>query len=254
MIKRSHCLILALAVIALTHLYCAGAPQLASAHRTVVVELFTAEGCSSCPPADELLGRLSKQTFPDGLEVIPLGLHVDYWNAQGWRDRFSSADYTERQERYAQRFHLPDVYTPQMVIEGSVAVTGNDVPAVLHAVSEAAQRPQLTEVQLSTSEGGLKVTVKSGQSNAATVMLALTEDNVTSKVNAGENSGRELHHSAVVRKLQTLGRLREGNFETAVRLSIAKDWKREDMRVVVFVQDSSRGEISGAATTGFPLP
>ena len=253
MLKRVHCFILALAVIAPTHLYCDGATQPASSRRAVVVELFTAEGCSSCPPADELLGRLSKQTFPDGLEVVPLGLHVDYWNAQGWKDRFSSADYTQRQERYAQRFHLPDLYTPQMVIEGSVAVTGNDVPAVLRAVSAAAQRPQLAEVQLSTSEGRLKVTVKSGQSNAATVMLALTEDNVISKVSAGENSGRELHHSAVVRKLQTLGRLREGKFETSVRLTIAKDCKREDTHVVVFVQNSSNGEISGAATTAFPL-
>src|SRR5713226_4713153 len=94
--------------------------------KAVVVELFTSEGCSSCPPADELLSRLRQQTSAQGVEVIPLGFHVDYWNFQGWRDRFSSADYSKRQEQYAQKLHLEGPYTPQMVVDGGTQFVGND--------------------------------------------------------------------------------------------------------------------------------
>ncbi|HEY6307295.1 MAG TPA: DUF1223 domain-containing protein [Candidatus Angelobacter sp.] len=246
--------ILLSAVIVPVCLQGAGAPTPVASRKAVVVELFTAEGCSTCPPADELLGRLRQEKFPDGLEVIPLGLHVDYWNSQGWKDRFSSVDYTQRQEKYAQQFHLGELYTPQMVVDGSVAVTGNDAPRVLQVVSQAAQRPQVADIQISTAAEKLTVIVKAEQSAGGTVMLALTEDNLTSKVSAGENNGRELHHSAVVRKLQPLGPLRNGSFETSVLLSIRKDWKREDMRIVVFVQESYSGRIDGAATAAVPLP
>src|SRR6516165_10622564 len=87
--------------------------------KAVVVELFTSEGCSSCPPADALLGRLRQETLVEGVEVIPLGLHVDYWNHQGWIDRFSSASYTERQRTYAEKLHIAETYTPQMVVDGA---------------------------------------------------------------------------------------------------------------------------------------
>lgn len=251
---RRHALILFSTMIAVTYLHGGGGGLPESSHRTVVVELFTAEGCSSCPPADELLGRLRTQTFANGAEIIPLGLHVDYWNFQGWKDRFASADFTHRQEKYKQNLNLPELYTPQMVIDGSVDVTGNDAPRVLAAVSQAALRPQRAEIHMSMADGKLKINVKAEQSNAATVMLALTEDNLMTKVGAGENAGRELHHSAVVRKLQSVGELHGGNFENSVPLTFGRDWKRENMHVVVFVQDSSTGKIDGAASEAAPLP
>jgi len=227
----------------------AGTPE--AARKCVVVELFTSEGCSSCPPADALLGRLTEVKLADGLQVVPLGLHVDYWNQQGWVDRFSSDAYTRRQQKYAERFRIEGPYTPQMVVDGELQFTGNDARRAQEAILQAAQRPQPAQIQISPASQGapdsMQVQVKTG-AGAGEVMLAVTEDNLATKVGAGENGGRELHHWAVVRELRSIGRLRDGSFEAAVPLKLKKDWKREDLRVVVFVQDPATGRIDGAAT------
>src|SRR5579862_6970255 len=99
-------------------------PATVDAHRTVVVELFTSEGCSSCPPADELLGHLRQDLSAKNIQVIPLGFHVDYWNSQGWKDRFSSASFTQRQEQYAKSLKVDGPYTPQMVVDGTSEFVG----------------------------------------------------------------------------------------------------------------------------------
>lgn len=225
-----------------------GTPAAPAARKAVVVELFTSEGCSSCPPADELLGRLRQEKFSGGLEVIPLGLHVDYWNFQGWTDRFSSAAYSRRQEKYAQKFRIEGPYTPQMVVDGASEFVGSDTARARQAIAQAALRLQLAQVEISfAAPDNLLVRVKAQENASGEVMLVLTEDNLASKVRAGENDGRELHHAAVVRELHTLGRLRNGGFEAAVPLKLAKEWKREDMRIVVFVQEPSSGSIQGAA-------
>ncbi len=223
----------------------------APVRQAVVVELFTSEGCSSCPPADELLGRLRQEKFADGLEVIPLGLHVDYWDFQGWTDRFSSAGYTQRQEKYAQRFRIEGPYTPQIVVDGAAEFVGNDAARVRPAILQAASRPQLARVQVSISPDAsqlLQIQASSAAGTSGEVMLAYTEDNLASKVRAGENKGRELRHSAVVRALRSLGHLRNGSFETSVPLKLKSDWKRNDVRVVVFVQEPDNGAIDGAAS------
>jgi hypothetical protein len=225
-----------------------GAPAPPAARKAVVVELFTSEGCSSCPPADDLLARLRQEKFAEGMEVIPLGLHVDYWNFQGWTDRFSSAAYTRRQEKYAQKFRIEGPYTPQMVVDGAQEFVGNDAARARQAITQAALRPSQAEVQISSVAGDkLLVRIKAEESVSGEVVLALTEDNLASKVHAGENDGRELHHAAVVRELQPLGRLRNGGFEAGAPLKIQKDWKRQDLRVVVFVQEPQSGRIEGAA-------
>lgn len=219
------------------------------ARKAVVVELFTSEGCSSCPPADALLGRLRQENFADGLEVIPLGLHVDYWNFQGWTDRFSSAGYTERQENYARRFHVEGPYTPQIVVDGSTEFVGNDAAHARQAIMEAALRPAPADVQVSSGgEDKVQISIKAPQGANGEVVLAYTEDNLATKVGAGENQGRELRHSAVVRELRPLGHLRNGIFEAAVPLKLKNDWKRNDVRVVVFLQESNNGAIDGAAS------
>lgn len=217
--------------------------------KCVVVELFTSEGCSSCPPADALLGRLREVKLADGVEIVPLGLHVDYWNQQGWIDRFSSDAYTRRQQKYAERFRIEGPYTPQMVVDGALQFTGNDANRAQQAILQEAQRPQPAQIQISRGEpDSVQLQVKTAAGAAGEVMLAVTEDNLATKVGAGENGGRELHHWAVVRELRSIGRLHDGSFESSVPLKLKKDWKREDLRVVVFVQDPATGRIDGAAT------
>jgi hypothetical protein len=220
--------------------------------KAVVVELFTSEGCSSCPPADALLSRLRQTPTTSGTEIIPVGLHVDYWNQLGWVDRFSSAAYTARQRAYAEKLHLAETYTPQMVVDGATQLNGSDVQSAQRAIAQASLRPQLADIHISTAaDDKLQVSIKASPEASGDVLLVLTEDNLMSKVSAGENDKRELHHAAVVRDLRVLGRLKNGAFEAGVPLKLKKEWKRDDLRVVVFVQEP-RGPIDGAASIQLP--
>jgi hypothetical protein len=218
--------------------------------KAVVVELFTSEGCSSCPPADELLSRLRQEPSNQGFEVIPLGFHVDYWNFQGWKDRFSSADYSKRQQQYAQRLRLQGPYTPQMVVGGATEFVGNNAALAHQAIAQAALRPQPAQIEISfPAKEKITVHIKAPETaHGNDVMLALTEDNLANKVSAGENDGRVLRHSAVVRDLRQLGQLHHGSFDATVPLKPGKDWKLQDLRVVVFVQEAASGKIQGAAS------
>ena len=229
-------------------------PQAPARRKAVVVELFTSEGCSSCPPADELLGRLRGVPSANGAEIIPLGFHVDYWNDLGWRDRFSSAAFTNRQATYAERFRLSGPYTPQMVVDGSQEFTGSDSPRAHEAILRAAAEPERAAVQLaSAAPGKLAVRVKGlSESAAGQVILAVTEDNLATNVGAGENNGHVLRHAAVVREFRILGQLKDGRFETESALNAAKDWKLNDLRVVVFVQPAGRDAIEGASSIPWP--
>jgi hypothetical protein len=219
------------------------------ARKAVVVELFTSEGCNTCPPADTLLARLREERTVGGAEVVLLGMHVDYWDHLGWRDRFSSATYTERQLQYKDKLHLQDAYTPQIVVDGTSQFLGSDSPHVHQGIAQAAQQPAVAEIQIAPAgESKFQVTVKGGSDASGDVMLAVTEDNLVSKVSAGENKSRELHHSAVVREFKSLGHLRNGNFDDRVSVNIKKDWKRDELRIVVFVQRSQGGAIEGAAS------
>lgn len=217
--------------------------------KTVVVELFTSEGCSSCPPADELLGHLRQDLAARNVQVIPLGFHVDYWDSQGWKDRFSSADFTRRQELYARSLNSKNgPYTPQMVIDGTADVVGNS-SQVEQVITQEAGKPDVAEVTLSP-EGTdrLSVAVKAPPASKSNVMLAITEDNLSTRVGAGENNGHTLHHAAVVREFRQLGQLHDGTFTKDVPLKVKSDWKRADLRAVVFVQENPVGKIDGAAS------
>jgi hypothetical protein len=224
----------------------------AALRKVIVVELFTSEGCSSCPPADELLARLQGIHTTNGAAIVPLGFHVDYWDSQGWQDRFSSHNYTKRQEIYAARFKIESPYTPQMVVDGNSEFTGNDVARAQHAIAQATTQPEKADVQLSwTNDQKLNVRVSSQDSGAAEVMLAISEDNLSTNVGAGENQGHVLHHAAVVRDLRHLGQLTNGQFQTDVTIKAKRDWKTKDLHVVAFVQSASGGPILGAAAVGW---
>ncbi|HLJ30620.1 MAG TPA: DUF1223 domain-containing protein [Candidatus Angelobacter sp.] len=221
----------------------------AAQRKAVVIELFTSEGCSSCPPADALLGNLGNRPSANGAEIIPLGFHVDYWDYQGWRDRFGSHSYTERQQKYAARFQLDGPYTPQLVVDGQTELVGSDSARAQNAIIQAAARQQQTDVQLSwKAPDRLLVLATTGNTAASSqVLLAITENELASNVAAGENGGHVLHHSAVVRDFRLLGRLNNGRLQVEIPVKAAADWKVKDLRLVVFVQSAPLGPIEGAA-------
>ncbi len=192
----------------------------AIAQNPVVVELFTSEGCSSCPPADAVLLDLSRHTQDGGSDLILLGEHVDYWNYIGWTDRFSSAQFSDRQSEYAKKFHLGSVYTPQMVIDGHVQFVGNDVSEVQRKIQQEAQQPKPAQVSLKwEGKSRLNIKVQSPTAPHSKVLLAVTEDGLSTSVGSGENGGRTLHHAAVVRQLRDLGSANKSIFETTVDVS-----------------------------------
>jgi hypothetical protein len=242
--------ILAVAVISVCMAVVAKTTDAGLPRKTVVVELFTSEGCSSCPPADELLGRLRHDLSAKNIQVIPLGFHVDYWDGLGWKDRFSSANFTQRQEQYARRLKVDGPYTPEMVVDGAVEFVGNNAGRAQQAIRQEASQPEVATVKISPPLAGhLDIQVKAPVSvGDALVMLAITEDNLTTQVGSGENGGRTLHHAAVVRELRQLGKLHEGSFEATVLLKLEKEWKRADLRAIVFVQQAPSGKIEGATS------
>ena len=225
----------------------------------VVVELFTSEGCSSCPAADAVLTQLVTRQPVAGVEVLALGEHVDYWDRLGWRDPFSSAAYSARQSNYDSRvFHRNEVYTPQLVVDGQLERVGSDVDAVQRAVKQAAQAPKAA-VDLAAARSGerslrvnLHVTVPRSLAlrDSADVVVAITEDNLATEVRRGENRGRTLRHSAVVRSLTTIGTLSPGESEwsTSVSVPLVADWTTANIRIISFLQERGSRRIVGAAS------
>jgi hypothetical protein len=225
----------------------AKANDAADERKPVLLELFTSEGCSSCPPADRLLASYdSGQPFP-GVELVVLSEHVDYWNRLGWTDPFSSPQFTARQQDYVTKLHLEGAYTPQLVIDGQKDVVGSDGVAARAAILAAAKNPTAA-IELKAERSGASANVMlrvSGGAPKADVYVALANDRAQSHVTRGENSGRNLQHVAVVRKLLLIGKAdARGAFTQQLTLPLTDGgaW-----RVVVFVADSGSRRVVGAA-------
>jgi hypothetical protein len=194
----------ALAVACLTSLSPAARPGSAE-HGFALVELFTSEGCSSCPPADALLGRIVAEAERGHLAVYALAYHVDYWDHLGWRDRFSSPEYTQRQDGYAREFGLTSLYTPQMVVNGERQFVGSNESAARAAIRDGLARTDAVLITLSARSASPEVVVDCTAAAApAGVRLEIgwVDDHATSSPDRGENGGRTLHHVHVVRELQ----------------------------------------------------
>lgn len=213
----------------------------------VLVELFTSEGCSSCPPADKNLAVLEKQSSANA-EIITLGLHVDYWNNIGWKDRYSSPLFSQRQEIYGQKFKIDSIYTPQMIVDGTREFVGSNLDEANIAVSEAAKMPK-AKIELAMAEDKLKINISAIPAHEnASVFLAVAEDNLSTKIGGGENGGSTLQHTSVVRQLIPVGRIlsTDKNFQTETALQIQPEWKRENLKFVIFVQENQSRRILGA--------
>ncbi len=216
-----------------------GIAPLHAGERPIVVELFTSEGCSSCPPADALLAELAGQ--PD---VLALSFHVDYWDRLGWKDPFSSPDATRRQNSYAELLGLTTVYTPQIVVDGRWQAVGSDRSEVEQALASARRSREEVAVALAVDHGRAQITLGQGGGDriAADLLLIGFDRRHVTAVSRGENGGRTLSHVDVVRSIEEIGHSDGG--KTAFEVPICSPSDR-----VAAVLQARDGRILGVAVT-----
>ncbi len=210
-----------------------------------VIELFTSEGCSSCPPADELVAKIIKEDANKAVYV--LGFHVDYWNNLGWKDEFSKAEYSDRQRKYASWLKLDQVYTPQIVVNGKKEFVGSSEGTLRNAIQAGLQKPANDAISFNTVHFThdaltLQYQTKGVSANCALV-IAFVQKNAQSHVKAGENSGRLLNHVNIVRNLATYAIHGQSGTEN-IKLPVGFD--AQTWEVVSFVQNTGTGEILSA--------
>ena len=241
-----------------------GVNQQSSGAAPVLVELFTSEGCSSCPPADAMLADLDRRQPVSGAQIIVLSEHVDYWNHDGWTDRYSSIALTERQKEYGRRFKLNDVYTPEMVVDGETQFNGSDAKAAVHAIEEARNHPKvavrisgfaldgLKTVRVHIDAAGLPASLGVRR---ADIFVAVVLNSAESQVLRGENKGRDLKHVAVAISVTKVGSVEEANgfgrerggFNRDVVVKLPSAVDAGNLRVIAFVQKSDSGAVLGAS-------
>ena len=209
-----------------------------------VVELFTSEGCSSCPPADRLLEKLNASNQDKAVYVM--AFHVDYWDHQGWKDKFSSGEYSRRQHKYADWLRLQSLYTPQIVVNGSEEYVGSDEQSVTNAISRSLGKKSTDELVLNSRIEGKNIKVdyqaKSNDPDAS-IVFALVQKKAQSDVKAGENTGRKLSHVQIVRKLDQVKLSDKGN----VTIAVPADFRSTEWELISFVQQAVNGKITAAA-------
>ena len=226
---------------------------------TAIVELFTSQGCSSCPPADRLLSKIAGDPRYQG-KVIPLSFHVDYWNYIGWTDPYSSSRWSDRQRVYAGKvFRSNRIYTPQVVVNGRSECVGNSEGEVARRITEALEAEPAGRVSLAveppTPDGHLKVKVgaklaKAAGSGNLDLWVAVYESGLATPVKSGENASRTLKNDRVVRRLEkalTLPAAAGSEKSGEIVLGLDKRWKVENVGVAAFLQDPATLAIHGAA-------
>ena len=239
-------------------LFRAGLPptQASEGRVPVLVELFTSEGCSSCPPADAFLQKLDHDQPISGADIVVLSEHVDYWDELGWKDPYSSRLFTDRQAAYGQRFGLRTVYTPQMVVDGASEFVGNDSRLAEKAFSKAVSRAKIgirfssvsaetgfVRAHLETDSLPAELGLREGE-----VYVALALDHAETQVSRGENSGRKLTYTSVLRTLERVGTLRAGDsFSKDIHLKLERGADPRSLRLIAFVQEPGYGKVAGAA-------
>ena len=248
-------------ILSFRYIHAASAPAALSRDDTpqspVLIELFTSEGCSSCPPADALLERLDRSQRASGADLIVLSEHVDYWNDIGWKDPYSSHEYSERQSAYAAQFGLGSIYTPQMIVDGHFEFVGSDERRAKQAI-ESATKVMKAPVSLSSSRTDEKMAILhietgplplSSTAESADIFLAIADDSDESHVRGGENAGRTLMHVAVLRSLIRIGALdKSAGFARDMKLDLSAKNPR-NLRVAVIIQEADAGRVWGAGFT-----
>jgi hypothetical protein len=230
----------------------------AGARTPILMELFTSEGCSSCPPVDIWVQKLDAAQPIPGAELIVLSEHVDYWNHDGWKDPFSSAQMTERQQEYTRRLGLGDVYTPQLILDGNVVLQPSQPEQIRRDFTQlSAARMIPVRIESPALEAGNpgfitgQVAIDAGaQRHGGNVYLAVTLDKTVTDVLAGENDGKKLTNVAVVKELVKIGKMDNGKaFQQTFRVKLWKGVDPSNLRLVAFVQEPGVGKVLGATMT-----
>ncbi len=226
-----------------------------SATSPVLVELFTAEGCSSCPPADEFVMQLDALQPVAGAQLIVLGEHMNYWN-DSWPDPYASTKLTARQEDYVRALNRSSPYTPQLIVDGTMELHLNDRAGMEHIFRAAAADRKipvrLTSIKVESGKpahlsGNIEID-GSAEQHKTTVYLAVALDRITSKVLRGENRGKTLAHVAVVEYFSRIGTVKPGEaFNQTFRVPLERELASTDARLVVFAQEAGNGKVVGAA-------
>jgi hypothetical protein len=218
----------------------------------ILVELFTSEGCSSCPPADEFVQKLDSLQPVEGAQLIVLSEHVDYWDHEGWKDANSSPVLTERQGAYERALGLSTPYTPQIIIDGASEIRINDPGQMEKIFQQSVATPKVpVRISMVTVDSGLLRTHveadAASDKHSADVYLAIVLDHVESQVLHGENGGKRLTHVAVVQQLTKIGKLqKDRSFADDVQLKLKAGTDPKNLRLVAFVQTSGPGKLLGA--------
>jgi len=210
-----------------------------------VVELFTSEGCSSCPPADELLAKLEKESA--GKDLFVLAYHVDYFDRLGWKDTFGSPEYSKRQTQYGQWLGLPQIYTPQVIVNGTSEFIGSEEGSIRNAISTQLGTKATAALKLQWHQTGQNFKVHyqtSGTTKGSNLLIAVIQKAATTRVARGENEGRTLSHVQIVRKLQTEKLSADGMGEVSV--SLPKDYNEKDWEIIGLLQNQKSGQLMAA--------
>jgi hypothetical protein len=214
-----------------------------------VLELFTSEGCSSCPPADDLLGKIQNEHLDK--EVYALAYHVDYWDHQGWKDNYSQSEYTKRQYAYARLFRTQSIYTPQLVVNGQEEYIGSRETNIRGAITKALEVPAAAELKLEAVLEGNKISVTysvSGAPKDSSLLLAVVQKSAQTAVKRGENADRVLSHFQIVHHLHS--HVITANSYGITQLPLPEYFDPEIFEIIGFIQDTQSGAILGAARTG----
>jgi hypothetical protein len=214
----------------------------------VVVELFTSQGCSSCPPADQIVSDLAHDDALRG-RVIPLTFHVDYWDRLGWRDPFSSAEWSRRQYTYVQALRANAAYTPQVVVGGARQFVGSNRAALEETLVALSHRKTMGSVSLTTTRSGAKATIHVNAKGSGNLLLAVFDNSAATSVRAGENLGRTIPNDATVRRLVRVGTLTGGVLDRQITLDVDPSW--HEPGVAAFLQDEQTLAIGAAASARF---
>lgn len=211
----------------------------------VLVELFTSQGCPTCPAADKVLAQLETTQPVAGAEIITLAWHVNLWDSFNWKDEFSSPVFTQRQVIYSRTLFISEIYTPQMFVDGTIHFIGSKSDKATKAITQAIKTAK-PEIDLSMNGEKLLINIpKLPKHETATVYLAFTEDNLVRKIGRGNNEGKTLEHPSVARRLQAIAAIdaQLQQFKAETFLQIQPEWNRENLKIIVFVQENATRKI-----------